>query len=131
MTCALDFSFAVLLLLTLSIFLYAHTNFFTLTCKPREKSAKIYLKQKKIVLVLQPKRIFLCNKEKYIWFKCLLPYFKDPLLKSKGIVLWLKYDSLNCKYFFPSVVKLIQFSLSVGYRWLTPYHTASYTWASN
>ena len=42
---------------------------------------------RKFVLVLQPKLIFLCNKEKYIWFKSLLLYFKDPHLKSKGPVL--------------------------------------------
>ena len=48
---------------------------------------KLYLGQRKFVLVSQPKRIFLCNKEKYIQFKCLLLYFKDPHLKSKDPVL--------------------------------------------
>ena len=31
-------------------------------------------------------RIFLCNKEKYIWFKYLHLYFNDLLLKSKDPV---------------------------------------------
>ena len=30
----------------------------------REKSAEIYLEQRNFVLILQPKRIFLCDKEK-------------------------------------------------------------------
>ena len=42
---------------------------------------------KKMLLVLQPKRIFLCSKENNIWFKTLLLYLKDPLLKSKDPVL--------------------------------------------
>ena len=37
-------------------------------------------KKRKSALVLQAKRIFLCKKEKYTWFKCLLLYFKYPLL---------------------------------------------------
>ena len=53
---------------------------------------------RKFVLILQPKRIFLSNKEKYVWIKCLLLYFKIPFLKSKDSVLWFKYD-LNCRYF--------------------------------
>ena len=54
-------------------------------------------KKRKFVFVLQHKRIFLFNKEYYI---CLLLYFKDPLLKSRDPVLWLKYDFLKCKCFF-------------------------------
>ena len=33
--------------------------------------------------VLQPKRIFICNKAKYIWFKCLLLTLKTHFLKEK------------------------------------------------
>ena len=56
----------------------------------RYTERKIYLnlfRTKKNLLVLQPKRIFLCNKEKCIRFKHLLLYFKDPLLKSKDPVI--------------------------------------------
>ena len=66
------------------------------------------MEQKNFVLVLQPKRISICNKEKYIWLKCLLIYFKDPLLKSKDSHVWLTYDFLNWKYIFSYAVKLIQ-----------------------
>ena len=62
----------------------------------------------KFILVLQPTRIFLCNKEKFISFKCLLLYFIGPLLKNKAPVLWFKYDFLNSKHFFSYAVKLIQ-----------------------
>ena len=67
--------------------MYVHILFSLVKATLREKSAYIYLEQRKFVLILQPKRIFLCNKENYIWFKCLLLYFKDLLLKSKDHVL--------------------------------------------
>ena len=50
------------------------------------KKALIYLTQRKFLLFLQLKRSFLCNKEKYICFKCLLLYFKGPLLESEDPV---------------------------------------------
>ena len=45
-------------------------------CNERKNCLNLF-GTKKFVLVLQPKRIFLCNKEKYIWFQCPLLYFKE------------------------------------------------------
>ena len=50
----------------------------------REKFTETYSRQSKFVLNWELKRKFLCNKENYIWFKCVLPYFKD-LLKFKDL----------------------------------------------
>ena len=65
----------------------------------REKSDSIYFEQRKFVLVSQPKRIFVCNKENYIWFKCLLLYFKDPLLTVKTLFSDLNKIFLNVNDF--------------------------------
>ena len=72
------------------------TDFFTMTDSKLQRACILHLEKillksmwnkENFYIVLQPKRIFLCNKEKYIWFECLLRYFKDPLLKSNHPVL--------------------------------------------
>ena len=77
-------------LLFVSIYVFSVISFYPPHLSRKYTERKFYLnlfRTKKILLVLQPKRIFLCNKEKFIRFKHLLLCFKDPLLKSKDPVI--------------------------------------------
>ena len=57
-----------------------------------EKSTYIYLEQRKFTLILQPKRLFLCNTKNLFYSNVYLLYVKDhpPFLKLRTLFFDLK-----------------------------------------